>query len=1138
MLSIWQGLRQLIHQAQPYPDDPALAARLRAMQLTMVAKLGVATLPAQLVTAFALAWVNRANAPAYCLAWSVALLLVSLVAAKRMKDNLRQETATEMNLRVGTIVVLVAACLWASFPLVMLTLAAFNEDIAILLAMVTLISGGSIVFQSIPIAAAGWVLLLTASTLGAIWVDDFRDVIGISCVAVLYVGVLLRNIWMSSAHQFASLLLTDKAQQQAQSLSQHAHIVQNTSNGVLLLDERGRITWINDGFTKRSGYALPQVVGCSPVSWLSDEDKASVVPTLRRVLQKKHEAQTELAYQGKDGRIHWVRLDIKCMMGPDGRVDSYVLIAMDISEIKRASWALQTEQERQRQIIDGTHCGTWEMDADGGVCKLGGHWLDIIGVDTATPLVAEGTFILDRIHPDDRPGQLRAVRDYLCGRAPRYVHEHRLRHEDGSWRWVAASGKASSFSDDGRIEHLSGAAQDITERKETELALFEATRLAKQANQAKSLFLATMSHEIRTPMNGVIGTAEWLKVTRLTEEQQDGIQTIVDSGRALLTIIDDILDFTKIDAARLKMEAVPVALVSLAEGVADAIAPVAMAKRVDFHVFIDPRLPSHVLGDPIRLRQVLFNLAGNAVKFGAGTERRWGQVDMQILPGDDDMQSWQVVVLDDGIGMTPETLGRLFKPFTQADADTTRRFGGTGLGLAICHRLIELMGGGIVAHSVPGHGSTFTATLPLFSAEADVAMPASIDLSGVECLLLPGRHFRCDSFAAYLEHAGAQVHMCFDVDDAKAMAGRFESVMLIRDTPDGDAAQASWDDWMQSPHLAHVRHLLVGSNLHGPLRHVSPQVAQLGRTHVQDVLRAVAVLAGRRSPEVVHDDSEERQGDAANTSHTHARPLSSGHVVLVAEDDPTNQKVIKRQMHMLGYACEVAADGEAALSLWRTGRHALLLSDLHMPLLDGYDLARKIREEEAQQGLARMPILALTANALTGEETRALACGMDAYLTKPIALDELRSSLVTWLPVHGSDLQVASPNAIEPAPMPALVTTPQTRSMDIEVLRALVGDDEDTISELLMEFEASSAELGATLRLASETQSFDQIRQVAHQLKSAARSVGALRLGALCEAAEHGARSQQAMGTPISDLLAELEQVHVHLAEYTREPTK
>ena len=1131
--ALLQGLRQLIHRAQPYPQDEVLAGRLRAQQLKMLAKLAVVTLPAQLLCALALAWTDHELAPGYCLCWSGALMASCLLAIWRMRHNLRLETASEINVQVGMAVILLTACLWSSFPLVMLTRTDIDADLDILLAMVCLISGGAIVFQSIPVAAAGWVLVLTTSTLASMWIDGYLHAWAISGAALLYVTVLLRNIWMTSAHQFASMQLTDKAQRLAQSLSQHAHIVQSTSNGVLLLDRAGRITWINEGFSRSSGYSLEEAIGRAPLDWLSDEDKVSTAGSLRQTLRRTHQAQSELRYQRKDGQWQWIQLDIKHLCGPVDSIESYVLIATDITELKRTARALQIEQERQSHIIDGTHCGTWEMDADGGVCKMGGHWLDIIGVDTATPLVAEGIYLMDRIHPDDRKGQRLAIRRYLQGETPLYVHEHRLRHEDGSWHWVSARGKASAFDEDGKITQLSGISMDIGKSKTTELALIEATRLAKQANHAKSLFLATMSHEIRTPMNGVIGTAEWLKLTPLNEEQRDGIQTIVDSGRSLLTIIDDILDFTKVDAGRMKLEEGPVSLVDLVEGVADAIIPVASAKHVDLHVFIDPNLPTHVMGDANRLRQVLFNLTGNAVKFGCGSEQKRGQVDVQILASDDGSPSWQMMVSDDGIGMSKETLSKLFTPFTQAEAAITRRFGGTGLGLAICRRLVELMGGGIMAHSVPGHGATFVATLPLLCPDQAVEAAASIDLSGVTCLILPGRNYRSDTLAAYLEHAGASTHCCHDMEAASGLARKMASIVLVRDTPDQSESGVNADASALSTLGEHVRHLLVGRYRHGPVQIFSPQAGQLGRAHVQDVLRAVAVLSGRQSPEVVRHDASEFDAlcaaiSSADGNGVHLRQ-AEGRLVLIAEDDSTNQKVIKRQMEMLGFACEVAGDGQAALQQWRSGRFDLLLSDLHMPEMDGYELAQQIRSEEIAHGLARTPIVALTANALKGEEVRALACGMDEYLTKPVAIKELHRCLTQWLAAT-ADRSSRLPDAGAPS---------RTSScLDLAVLRALVGDDESVVQELLQDFDVSSRRMGERLERAVDAMDDAQVRDVAHQLKSAARSVGAHHLGQLCEEAESQAKSQEPSTRAVDALMRELQYVHTQLNTLIKESVR
>ncbi len=1132
----WQAVSEfavkLLHSAQPYPQDEELAGQLRATQLRKVASLSQATLPAQMVCSLSLAWMLFDLNPLYCVLWPVALLMVSLLATWRIRRNMTLATATRRNLAVGTAVILTAACLWGSLPIVMLNVAWEAEDIPIVLAMVGIAAGGCVTFQSIPLAAAGWVLILSSSVVVGMWMDGFIHMTSILGGAILLVSVLLRNIWRTSAHAFSSQRLVNQANQLAQSLSQHALIVESTSNGVLLLDAARKITWVNKGFALQSGYELADAIGRSPEEWLAVSDKAETLSMLVKRLSEKSQAQTEVRYRHRDGRWVWAHVDVKRLQGTgDGR-SRYVLVATDITNMKRAEHALRREQERQKHIIDGTHCGTWEMDIDGGVCMVGGHWFDIIGVDTIQPFVAEGDFILGRIHPDDVEGRRKALRRYIQGLTPQFSHEYRLRHEDGSWRWVSVRGKASAHDEQGRITQMSGIAMDISQRKSTDKALIEATRQAKQANQAKSLFLATMSHEIRTPMNGVIGTAEWLKVTQLDEEQRDGIQTIVDSGRALLTIIDDILDFTKIEAGRMKLEESALSLLELAEGVFDAITPVAAAKHVDLHVFVDPKLPAQVLGDATRLRQVLFNLVGNAVKFGAGTEGRQGQVDVQVVASENDESTWQMQISDDGIGMSAETLRRLFTPFTQAEAATTRRFGGTGLGLAICHRLVELMGGGIEAHSVPGHGATFIVTLPLAAPDEVTFNPLNeVNLQGVDCVLLNGKSYRGDNFAAYLTHAGANVQVCQTEAEAREVSTHWPALVLVSDTPPEADQQAAFTtaraDW-----AAHVRHLWVGQHRRGALRIVAPHVGQLGRAHARDFLRAVAVLSGRLSPEVDRNESSEFNQfgvDLASASHERQ---SQKRLILIAEDDPTNQKVVKRQLKILGYACEVADNGQAALELWRTNRFDILLSDLHMPELDGYELAQKIRAEEAEGHLPRLPILALTANALAGEEVRARECGMDDYLTKPIALEGLHAALKRWLSV--SEPSVSSVQA----PVVSARDVPRSDCLDVNVLRRLVGDDEDIVQELLQDFAASSQQIGVSMRDAQHAQAAERMRQLSHQLKSAARSVGALRLGQLCEACEAAcAQPGQPSSEPLNEVLQELQAVQHQLDNLLQERT-
>jgi len=669
----------------------------------------------------------------------------------------------------------------------------------------------------------------------------------------------------------------------------------------------------------------------------------------------------------------------------------------------------------------------------------------------------------------------RVWHDEICNRA-----------KNGSVYWVDTT-IAPFMGSNGKNQEYIAICTDVTERKHAE-------EVANSANQAKGEFLANMSHEIRTPMNGVVGMLDILLESPLSREQQYRLETVRKSALGLLSILNDILDFSKIEAGKLSIENIPVDLRDVVEGTAQILPSVVTSNKTDFYVFVAPNLPAMIMTDPLRLRQVLFNLLGNALKFSSKTEGRDSQVVLRVEKSETNAAKacLRMTITDNGIGMSEDTLANLFQNFTQADDGATRRFGGTGLGLSITKKLTEMMGGKIQVRSTLGEGSEFCVELPLQEANTLSTSEIAPDLSGVKVLLVSASPFYAEFVPAYLRSVGAEVEIKNNVKGAGN--GSDHDVVIL------DSANAHTSSQFAKSHI--VQFFRGSSSL------INSKVVSVSTCPMiyGELLQSVGIACGKISARDIAIMGDLRQGNRNND-----RVLGAGQLILLAEDNETNREVITEQLHLLGYTSEAAVDGREALEKWRTGNYALLLTDCHMPNMDGFQLAAAIREEQLEGN--HSTIIAATANAMQGEAQRCLDSGMDDYLSKPIRLNELGKMLAKWLPSHSTNAEESydgivqpneSANSDELAVLPKLI-------WDAAMLSRMVGDNAQMHKRVLDRFLVNAKEQVAMIDVAVAENDANVVVQVAHKLKSAALMVGAMKLGEICQGLEISGRAADSM---------------------------
>ncbi|TFH92598.1 response regulator [Vibrio ouci] len=812
----------------------------------------------------------------------------------------------------------------------------------------------------------------------------------------------------------------------------------------------------------------------------------------------------------------------------------YVVITLrDKSSEHSAKMELKKNQSELEEVVRNLNLATqaggigiWSWDFESNEVTWDERMFEIYGVD---PSLGANNYAMwqERVHPDDleqSEHSLITARETLG----QFNAEFRIQLPSGDIRWVKAAADVIFEQGTTHPIGMGGVNIDITKEKNAQASLRDESEAAYAASEAKSMFLANMSHEIRTPMNGVVGMLSLLSETELKPDQRTMISTIKDSALTLLHIINDILDFSKIEAGQMSLESVPVDLQSLLERTLDVLHLQASNKGIEMYLTYDPKLPKMIMSDSVRLSQIMLNLLGNAVKFTDSTEDEKGKIWVSASLGTDGIAPCiNLMVEDNGIGMTEEQLKRLFKAFSQADTSTTRLYGGTGLGLSIIQSLLELMGGTISVESQFGVSSRFSLELPFIEVESPPEDLTPDFLSGSRVLLITNDQSVSTFCDINLSSYDCKVHIISSVRRAISVLNQAKQsnidVDLIFLGPDlYNSYIYGGLPPVEREYLDQYQLLLFTKDVAEPKGVMSPTtyVMHCSPFKPSELCQAIGVLRGAISSELLHADTEEI---------TLGKQQQKDGMILVVDDQATNRDVVQRQLSHLGYQCEMAIHGQEALQMWRTGKFDLILTDCHMPVMDGYELTKQVRKIEQQdKSKGHMPIIAITANAMLESSEQCMTSGMDDYLTKPVELATLNRSIEKWMKLSPSAVQATTP---PPSPQPETASPICMNSLE----KILGTSDRAIVAPLLEGYWESLTEDISLAEEALIQRNEANLQQIAHAAKGAARSAGAEDIATIFESIQNTATNKDwpFLTSALKQSRSEIERLKHYLIEHS-----
>jgi PAS domain S-box-containing protein len=882
--------------------------------------------------------------------------------------------------------------------------------------------------------------------------------------------------------------------------ARYRQFVESAPDAIYSLDREGRVTYMNPVGLKLLGRTEAEVVGRAALAFVQDDDRPAVHALFES--QQRGEvpdADYEFRVKRKDTVDAWLAAHVR-VVEDGGQAVGFQAVGRDITERKRAQLALERERKQLHSIVGHAPVAMAILDRQARYVAHSERWLKYWGI-AGRDLVGRSHF---EMFPDLPAVQWEAVQRALAGEVVAQP-EDLVEGPGGQRMWMRWSlhpwrGAA------GGIDGIVVAVHNID-------PLVKARQAALDAARLKSELLASMSHEIRTPMNAVLGLTRLLLDTPLDAEQRSYAELVKGSGESLLLLLDDVLDVSKAEAGRLVLEQIGFDLPGLLEDTAATFAERAASRGLELVCSVDPDLPRRAVGDPTRLRQVLVNLLGNALKF---TEHGEVVLHASASVGEGRIRL-RVAVRDTGPGIGPEVRERLFQSYVQGDAATSRRFGGTGLGLVICRRIVEQMGGFVGVESQPGAGSTFTFEVDL-ARDGEGALPGPPAPLVAHVLLVDDNESTLGAVRRQLEAMGVVAVTATGAGDGlrllqrAAVAGqKLDAALVDAGLPAGGARRLV-EDAVSEGALAAGRALFLdvarssaladssGGALAPSGGGLSPRVPVVMKPVRTASLRAaLGELLGGQAPVVAASRAE--PGGAGPRAR-----------LLVVEDNDINQIVAVKTLEKMGYVVDVASDGEQAVAACSAREYGLVLMDCVMPVMDGYQATSVIRSRESGR---RTPIVAMTASALAGERERCLAAGMDDYVSKPFDPDRLSAVLARW-----TRTDVAAQEAPSASPAPAR-GIPRLDTQLLGHLRSLDGGAGRVLRDVVERFLKTSSMRLQEVQEAAAAGDGAAVARHAHGLRGVSGTVGALALADVCGELERAASSGTGpIAAPLLDALA------------------